>query len=79
MHPSLLQLSLHFNQGMLPSAPIHATCVARPADPYHAPPFQIFGITQTPFHAAPIFHVAPARYHAPDPYQEKVETPLTHM
>jgi len=31
MHPSLLQLSLHFNQGLLPSAPIHATCVARPA------------------------------------------------
>jgi len=47
MLPSLLPLSLHFNPGLLPSAPyhaapIHATCVVRPADPYHAPPFQIF-------------------------------------
>jgi len=53
MHPSLLQLSLHFKPGLLPSAPyhtapIHATCVARPADPYHA----VASIVSQP-HAAP--------------------------
>ena len=97
------------------AAPIHATCVARPTDTYHAPPIHAVESIVSQPHAAPntvdalslrsmlqkcmhlqistielashrlhsmpplFVHVTLARYHAPDPCQEKEETPLTQM
>ena len=121
-HAAPFHISLPHHAAPYHTVPIHATCVARPTDPYHAPPFQIFktpldavaSIVSQP-HAAPnavdalslrsmlqkymhlqistielashrlhsmpplFVHVTLARYHAPDPCQEKEETPLTQM